>query len=260
MRMRDEVHLAAALILLLPPIAAAGVVFDETTRSPQDPEAAPRVSHCYVEGPRFRCDSGDRKTIVILNNEVMSIVDTSQHTYQSLAKTAVDRTAAKLAAMTPEKIASLPPEDRATMDKVMSRMRPSDREYRMTERSESVEGRACRVWEATEGGRKVWELCVVPRESASGAAEIITGLKHAAYFFAGGLESQGTQYGPARWWRNIETFDGLPVLIRTFVNGGVVSELTLTTVRIETLAPEFFDVPAGYQLVAPKHRVQIPDP
>jgi hypothetical protein len=260
MPMQDEVKLTAALIMLLPRLACAGAVFDETTRLARHPDAAPGANHCYVEGDRFRCDGGDGKTIVILNNDVMSIVDTMQHTYQSLAKTAIDRSAAKLAALTPEKIASLPPEDRATVRRVMSRMRPRDREYRLTDRSEIVEGRACRIWEGTEGGDKVLELCVAPGESASGTAEIVAGLKHAGHFFAGGLESQGTQFGPARWWRSIETFDGLPILTRSFVNGTVVSETTLTTVHIEALEPELFDVPAGYQLVVSKNRVHLPDP
>jgi hypothetical protein len=190
----------------------------------------------------------------------MSIVNTDQHTYQSLAKSSIARSAAKLAALTPEKIASLPPEDQATVRKLMSRMRLSDREYRMSDRSETVEEHACRIWEATQDGNKILELCVAPGESASGTAEIIAGLKHAGQFFAGGLESQGTQYGAARWWRSIETFDGLPILIRSFLNGTVVSEMTLTTVRIEALAPDFFEVPAGYQLVVSKNRVHLPDP
>jgi hypothetical protein len=123
-------------------------------------------------------------------------------------------------------------------------MRRPDREYQMTDRFESVDGRACRIWEGTQNGTKLLELCVAASESVAGDTQIVDSLKRAGRFFAGGLDSQGTQFGPAYWWKSIDTFDGLPILIRAFVNGTVMSETTLTTVRLEALAPELFEVPA----------------
>jgi hypothetical protein len=255
-----KVNVSLALILLLPRLACAGVVFDETTRLSRDPEGDPRVNHDYVQGNQFRSDSGDGKTIVLLNNEAMFILNTAQHTYQSLTKVAIERAAAKLAAMTPEKIASLPAEDRATVQIALRRLRRPNREYRITDRPESVENRACRIWEGMLGGTKVVELCVAGSESVKGGVEIVEELKRAGHFFSGGLDTQGAQFGQADWWKNLETFDGLPILIRSFVNGAVVSETTLTTVGIEDFAPGFFDVPVGYEPEVPKHRIHLPDP
>jgi hypothetical protein len=89
---RRTAKLTLALAILLPRLACADVVYDETIRLLRQPQAA-----------------------------------------------------AKLVALTPEKIASMPPEERASAQKAMRRMRRTDREYHMTDRSESVDGRACRI-------------------------------------------------------------------------------------------------------------------
>ncbi|HSZ08468.1 MAG TPA: hypothetical protein VK794_08050 [Steroidobacteraceae bacterium] len=249
---------AFALFLLLPALVRAGVAYDERTTSIRQPQAV--VRHYYVQNGQWRGDDANGIIIALLRNQTAYVIDNAHRTFEVLPKTKVDQAAARLAALTPSKIANMPPEERERMEKILVRMQVPAPVYVMTDRSELVEGHACRIWEGIESGTKRLELCVAASGTVSGGGEILAALKELSHFFPGRTDAQGMQVGAANWWKGVENFDGLPISIRSFNDGTAVSETIMTAVHEEVLSPALFDVPVGYQLQEPKHAVHMPEP
>jgi hypothetical protein len=121
------------------------------------------------------------------------------------------------------------------------------RDYRVTVRFESVDGRACRVWEESESGAKRLELCVAPVASVPGGAEILSGMKTLSEFRQGCDFALGVELGLADWWPDIASLGGVPLLIREYKYDSVVSEVMLTSMHPGVPSATRFDIPSGFQ-------------
>jgi hypothetical protein len=125
---------------------------------------------------------------------------------------------------------------------------PAD--YAVTDRSESVDGRACRVWEEREGGATRVEFCVTSTQSVPGGPEILAGIKALCQYYHGSLFALGVEFGMRNPWPAIEKFHGVPILIREFRGGRAVTETRLSHMRPGLSPGSFLDVPAGYPVHA----------
>jgi hypothetical protein len=235
-----NVKLALLFLVLLPTYVRADVVYDETQTFPNNPNTA--VVRVYVQGNLVRREKG--QTVLLLTDQTMFLIDNAHRTYYSLALEKVrKRIAAQMQASGSVVRPGAPPLD-----------------YFETNKSESVEGRECRLWEGMGNGYRRLELCVAPSETITGGDQILGGLRAMDRFFAGGGDLQPTPLGSVSWWSGIDRFSGLPILIRYFTRKGESAEITFTGLREETFPDDLFRVPEGYQLkqAPPSRRVAPP--
>jgi hypothetical protein len=125
---------------------------------------------------------------------------------------------------------------------------PVPRSYRRTDRSETVDGHPCRIWEESEGNAKRLELCVAPVSKLQGGADILRGMKALSQYWRGSIFALGVEYGSAQWWPGIEGLGGVPILIREFKEDTAVSEITLTAIRSAAPSAALFAPPDGYTM------------
>lgn len=117
-----------------------------------------------------------------------------------------------------------------------------------------VIGISCRNFEVIRGGRKVRELCVSEWDDIHGGQATANAIKAVADFFegmrrafaaAGGMEVFDRQQ---ELFEHMKELDGYPLLYRDFSPSGSMRRQTiLTGARAESIPPERFNPPRGYQ-------------
>jgi hypothetical protein len=120
------------------------------------------------------------------------------------------------------------------------------RTYHRTGRSEVIDRRSCRIWEAFEGDVKRFEFCVAPKSQIAGSSDILQGMKALSRYWQGSIFALGVKLGQVGWWAGIAYLNGLPILIREFQNGRAISETSLSAIRHGTRELSMFDLPHGY--------------
>jgi hypothetical protein len=252
-------------LLLLPVIAYSGVVYEVAIR-PVDANMQltavaepPVVTQCYVDDGNVRVGGTHAKMVYLFKNGIMYAIDNPARTVHVLKHATLSQLTAHYAAAVKQledAAAGAPPGERATAEQKATDMKaaserlqqPVARDYRVTARFESVDGRACRIWEERESGAKRLELCVAPTSTVPGGAEILNGMKTLSQFRQGSDFAVGVDFGLSDWWPDIERLGGLPLLIREYKYDSEVSEVLLTGMRAQVSAVSQFDVPAGYRL------------
>ena len=151
-----------------------------------------------------------------------------------------------------ERLKSMPPEQRAQIEKMMGAHMPGAMsgkqatwEVKDTGKSETSEGRKCRIWNLLKNGAVNEELCVAPFSSLPGKEDFQKSFKELAEAFAG-LANGLPGAGDSMKARN--SIDGYPVRIRQFDDAGNPrgTETVLTKWVEESLPGSTFEVPAGY--------------
>ncbi len=256
------------LALLLIPIAArAGVLYQVAVRPVDESNLAlaavvptPKVTQYFTADGKVRIGGENAKLAYVFKDRTMYVIDNPVHTVHVLKHATLAQVVAHYADAVRQldaAAASAPPGERAAaeqqaadMKAVSDRLRePVDRDYRVTARFESVDGRACRVWEEREGGAKRLELCVAPTATFPGGADILNGMKSLSEFRQGSEFALGVDFGLSEWWPDIARLGGLPILIREYKYDSVVSEVMLTAIRAGVQSASQFDPPDGYQVV-----------
>ncbi len=256
-------------MLLSPVLANAGVIYDVTTRavdqtnmapvSPTAPAPIPVVREYFVEDGKVRVGGAHDKTIFVFKDQTIYVIDNPARTVRVLKRVTLRQVAAHYADVVKqleEAAANAPPEERAEaqrkaadMREISDRMRqPVIHEYRVTVRSESVDGHACRIWEEREKDAKRLELCVAPVSTLSGGAEIYNGMKTLSQFRQGSMVALGVDFGLAEWWPEFASLGGVPLLVREFKFDSLISEVTLTGMRQGVPSASLLDIPDGYQV------------
>jgi len=244
-------------LLLLPELCGAGVTYQMRTQSFGRLAGGPTSSDYSVEGDRMRIEASDGKTVFIFRDETIYVLDTGAHSAQvrrhaTLAESArqIDESVKRLEVFA----ANAPADRRATVDQAVAinkdiaarYHRPVLRDYRKTDRMESLEGRSCHVWEVWEQDAKWLELCVVPTAAVPGGAEALAAMKSLSSYLHGGLFAVGVEFGPAPQWSDVESLAGVPVIVREFERGQLVREIQLTGFRAQSIDAPTFEVPQGY--------------
>ena len=247
-------------------MANAGVIYDVAVR-PVDqtnmalgaPAPAPVVTQYFVEDGKVRVGGATAKSVYMFKDRTMFVIDNPSRSVHVLKHATLSQVTAHYADTVKQleaAAASAPPDMRreaeqkaADMKVVSDRLRqPVSREYRMTVRFESVDGRACRVWEEREGGAKRLEFCVAPVAAVPGGAEIMSGMKTLSQFRQGSNFAFGVEFGLSEWWSDIAGLGGVPLLIREYKYDSMVSEVMLSTMRTGVPSTSQLDLPEGYQV------------
>ena len=247
-------------------MAVAGVGYDlavrpvdENLSSLSAPAAPAVVTHYFVEDGQVRAGGNDAKTSFLFKDRTLYVIDHASRTVHELKHATLSQVLAHYAdavRQREEAARKAAPAEQAAADQKVADMRavsdrlrqPVAREYRVTVRFESVDGRACRVWEEREDNAKRLELCVAPVATIPGGAEILTGMKTLGQFREGSDFAFGVDFGLADWWPDIAALSGLPLLVREYKYDSVVSETMLTALRSAVPRAGQLDLPAGYQI------------
>ena len=256
-------------LLAIPVIADAGVLYDVEVRpldqtnmalaSPGAPPVAPVVTQYYSDDGQVRVGGPNAKMAYLFKDGIMYAIDNPSRAVHVLKHATLTQVSAHYtdAVKQLEAAAAGAPADQrdeaqrkaADMKAVSDRLlQPVPRDYRVTARFESADGRACRIWEERENGTKRLELCVAPLASVQGGADIVNGMKTLSQFRQGSNFAFGVDFGLSEWWPDIARLGGVPLLIREYKYDSVVSEVLLTAIRQGVPKASLLDLPDGYQV------------
>ncbi|HUQ09688.1 MAG TPA: DUF4412 domain-containing protein [Steroidobacteraceae bacterium] len=233
--------------------ASAGVRIETVVRDMNTlaPKGITQVTEVQNGAVRSSSPGGS----VLLKGGKMIIIDDQQRTYSEMDKAAMEGYAQKAnAAMVQmqEQLKNMPPEQRAQMEKMMGGLKMPGTsagsmvfDARDTGKSDTVEGRKCRVWQMTQDGNVIDEMCVVPFASLPGKEDMQKTMKQLSEAFSGMASAMP---GAAEQVKVRNSVNGYPVRSRPYLNGkpqGVESVLKSWT---ETNIPAAtFEIPAGYK-------------
>ena len=173
-----------------------------------------------------------------------------------MTKADADRMGAQLAAAMAamkDKIASMPPEQRAKMEALMSQLgtagpvggaggRP---EYRRAG-SDKVGKWACDKYEGFRNGKKVSEVCTVEPKALGLTEADFEVTKQVASFFEKMLP-QGVDQLVGIGKVETQGFAGIPIRRAAYDGDKVLSISEVTDVKRENFAASTYEVPAGFQ-------------
>jgi hypothetical protein len=254
------------VLLLIPVLANAGVGYQIAVRPVDDnnmalaaPMAAPVVTQYFVENGKVRVGDKNAKMVYLFKERTMYVIDNVSRTVHVLKHATLNQVATHYAdavKQLEDAAANASPDERvaaeqkaADMKAVSDRLRqPVPRAYRVTVRFESVDGRACRVWEERESDAKRLELCVAPTATVPGGADILSGMKTLSQFRQGSDFAFGVEFGLSDWWSDIASLGGLPLLVREYKYDSVVSEVMVSAMRQGVPSASQLDIPDGYQV------------
>jgi hypothetical protein len=251
------VRLGLALLILLPPPGFAGTSYLVTNKGLSPRNSSLSVAQYFVQDGKVRAGGLDQRTVYVFKDARVYVIDNSAKSIQVVTSALVAQAAEILDARVTnieESAAKLPPDKRAILDKMAADMEAMNdsrrmavpREYHVTDRSEAVDGRACRIWEAAEWHAKRFEICVASKSEVAGSSEILQGMQSLSGYWQGSIFALGVKLGNAGWWPGIAGLRGLPILIREFKDGTAVSETRLTAIRNGVRGASMFDLPSSY--------------
>jgi virulence-associated protein VagC len=249
--------LVSLVLVLSSPIVHAGVEYEVTVRVLTPRPQMPFVQKYYVNDKEVRLGATQpvrlfkEGTLYVLTPATRSVQEFKDFTVAQLQKK-MDDAAANMASVA----AKAPPERRAITQGVAAmikqdaehqrQLRPP--EFQLIDRSESVGGYRCRIWESVKGGAKSLELCVAPTATIPGGAQVLKGMEAMLGYVFGGQFALGVEFGPVDSWPAIKALGGVPILVRQFSDGQVAMEFELTNMRERTLSASLFQVPPGYSI------------
>ncbi len=243
-----------ALLALVATTASAGVRIETVNRDikTQAVEGLPQV--VLVQDGKVRMN-GSQAGAMILKGGVVYMLDDKRKTYMEMDKARMKATMDQASAqmkMMQERMKNMPPEQRAQMEKMMGGMMPggesaAPKSYtsKDTGKSDTSEGRKCRIWHMLADGVVYEELCVVPFSTFPGKEDFEKTFKELAEAFSGmasGLPGAGDEV-KAR-----SAVNGYPVRVRPIANGQPRgTEIVLKSWTEESISASTFEIPAGYK-------------
>jgi hypothetical protein len=210
----------------------------------------------YVQNGAGRFVDPDGKTSLI-KNDTLYIIDDAEKSYIVFDKATMQAVAQKLSAAMDkmkEQMAKLPPEQRAQMEQALGpamgmQGKPRTVDVAATGKSDSVNGRACKVWDVTRDGQLDEQLCVAPYSALPGKENFQQMFASFSKIFEEMAKSVPMLSGMmANEFSAMTKVGGFPVRSRTYENGKLAGEETLVKEwREEAIPASMFDIPAGYK-------------
>ena len=213
----------------------------------------------YVQGGLGRfVDEEGRATLI--KNDTLYIVDDADKSYVIFDKAAMELLAKKLNAgieRMKEQMAKLPPDQRAQMEQALAAQMPgfsgepkqATVEVIDTGKSDTVEGRSCRLWDMKRNGELDEQLCVVPYTALPGNEDFQQIFANFAKVFEEMAKSVPMLAGDMdREFAAQARVKGFPVRTRAYEGGKLGDRAQIMKVwREEKMPASTFEVPAGYK-------------
>lgn len=234
--------------------AATAGVYAETVSHNLTANTTSLKQKIYVQSGSGRFVDPEGRSSLI-KGDTLYMIDDKEKSYIVFDKATMEQVARKLSAQMEQlkqQMAKLPPEQRAQMEQMLGGAglsgAPRTVDVADTGKSETVEGRKCKVWDVTRDGVLDEQICVVPYSALPGKenfsavfgnfAKVFEEMAKSVPMLAGMMANEFSAY--------VKT-NGYPVRQRAYENGKLMDEETLVKVwREETIPASTFEVPAGY--------------
>jgi hypothetical protein len=231
------------------------------------PEITKGVTFIATDRMAQRSDTGDEQAdhdgIFRADRDVMWFVDHENKTYREIDRAAIDAFAAKMSqamAKMKEQLASLPPEQRAMMEKNLGAMMPGAApkpapkvEYRKTSETKSISGFDCTKYEREENGKVAAWMWVAPNSAIGLSSEDQAVFAKMGEFMQRMLSAMGpaVSEGVGDEFAAVSKLGGWPILTQSLGEDGKVEEETLVeSIAHDTISGSVFELPEGYKPVA----------
>jgi Domain of unknown function (DUF4412) len=236
--------------------AAEGLLMVEKTVT----GATTRTSQIQLERERLRADitgSAGETQIATFDGpqQVLRIINMGRKSYTEMTKADVDRMGAQLntamAAMK-EKLATMPPEQRAKVEALMGRaggvalgnVAPSKPDYRRTG-TDKVGKWTCDKYEGFINGEKVSEVCTVDPKTLGLTPADFEISKQVSTFFQK-IVPQGMDQILGVGTLETQGFNGVPIRRIRYAGGEARSTSEVIEVKRQTFDASTYEVPAGF--------------
>ncbi|MDH3416829.1 MAG: DUF4412 domain-containing protein [Gammaproteobacteria bacterium] len=259
--MRKLVATSISTLLLLSPLAYAGVVMDLVTMDASGQET--ERSRIYAQSGKIRMEQSDGSetaaTMIFLGNEFLYI-DQREKSYVVMDEAMLDEVSAKMNEVMKEmqaQLANMPPEQRAMMEQMMKgQMQGMSAQQAPSSSAPRVEAMGggewksykCRQYAVFEGAEKVQDICAAELDEVDGADEVIETFRNMAAYITKMTESMpmrsDDRINPGEL---MDEIDGFPVHTIDYKNGVVARETSLDSVTEKDLDEGMFAVPEGYR-------------
>ena len=193
----------------------------------------------------------------LIKNDTMYIIDDTEKSYIVFDKATMQAVAQKLSAAMDkmkEQMAKLPPEQRAQLEQAMGgamgmQGKAHTVDVAATGKSDTVNGRACKVWDVTRDGQLDEQICVVPYASLPGKENFQQIFANFSKMFEEMSKSVPMLSGMmANEFSAQAKVGGFPVRQRAYENGKLGGEETLVKEwREEAIPDSMFEIPTDYK-------------
>lgn len=246
------------LIGLCAPVRA-GVLVESVRRAADGRDES--TQSMLIQNGNARMESS-RGTVTLFKNDTLYILNAQRKTYTALDRETAEQTADAMndaKAKMREKLADMPPEQRAMMEKMLqqhgmgpnsSDSAPPTYDAIRTGASDEVAGYKCNVWTVKRDGQPWAQLCVVPYRNLPSRDELQS-LRSAIQPL---LDKFGRSFpdpysdDPLRQDSALGTkLNGVPFVSRHYRNGQLETAATIVTMwRTIKVSESQFEIPADY--------------
>ena len=229
--------------------AWAGTVITSKTQAPQ---GAGSKSVVYLEADRARIETGSTVTIFRADQNVAYVVDPAEKKFMRMTPDSMKKMAASMEAaraQMAEKMKSMPPEQRAKMEKMMAGTMPAPPqkiEFRKAGGTATVGKWQCDKVEQLADGKPQAQLCVA-RLAALGLGKGDLGVLQRLATFMQQAAPQSAGATAATDPQALEKIVGYPAFAVHMEIAAANIKTTTQSVEQKTLPPDLFEVPAGFQ-------------
>ncbi len=257
--------IAAIALMLAGWPASAGVEIATETRTPGSDSATPETGRIWIDGPKLRLESEERGNAMIFRADrgVLWALDPETRSYlhfdRETGKAMGERVAAARREME-TRMAQLPPEQRAMMEKMVSGQMPgafgmqkSEPEpplkMQETGKTRNIDGKSCRVFALTRAGETQGDVCLADWKTAGVKRSELAVFDELAVFMREFLQQLGGAPAAALSQQPFEVFGelaGFPLETRKLRNGEVTSRTRFVAVEKSSLHRNLFEPPPGY--------------
>lgn len=244
------ITLALALAFAAGPARAGTEITLETRKADAAPDAKPQRSVVEVEGRRLRAESGDGRHGALWSGEegVLQVLD---HREKSVLR--IDRATARQMLGAREGLAaqieSLPPAQRAAVERWVGGAPKERVELRGSGKSAQVGGVSCRLLDALRAGVRLAEICEGPRSALGVTPEALAPARELAAFLAevGGLLPRSLGGDGLDALVLVQQVKGVPLRVRAYPKDAVATETRIVGAVPRRIAAERFQAPADYR-------------
>jgi hypothetical protein len=249
--------LSGLLLPMAATMAWSGVVIEMDSPGPAG-EVSTDVM--YAQGKMLRMDSSNRpggEMSMIFRGDELLMVEREKNRCQRIDEQGVREMSEQLGGMMAqmqEELAKMPPEQRKMMEKMMKDRMPGgmgeEAPPRRLEKgdTETVGDYTCKITTAYSGDDKLWEVCAAARSAVPEYSEASDAFEAMAEFTESLREM--AMKGPMANllqtpFSDMAEFDGVPVRVRAYQRGRLVSESTLKSVTRRDFDDDWFAAPKG---------------
>jgi len=253
------------LTLFLSATTHAGVVIEYVKRNAATGKEEPARSMWIQNGmARIEASQAQRSIASIFKNDTLYTLDGARKSYLVMDKATIDQTATTMdAAMATmrEKLASMPPEQRAAMEQMMKQrglgggamtgapQKPAVYDAEPTGAGETVNGKSCKLWNVKRDGVLTQQLCVVPLSAMPGADEVMALGKQMMALFEkfGGVMREQMAAVMQESNAAMTKINGYPIMTRAYHDGVVAEDQYIVKAwKQQAIDAAKFEIPADY--------------